>query len=61
VRSADIEVSEESLKEIETAIREAGVNLEGEGKLGSWVGGRVVLVPTDRRIEDWNAVALRDL
>lgn len=61
MRSADIEVSEESLKEIETVIRAAGVNLEGESKLGSWVGGRVVLVPTDGKIEDWKAVALRDL
>ncbi|OCL03151.1 2',3'-cyclic-nucleotide 3'-phosphodiesteras-like protein [Glonium stellatum] len=58
---ADVEVSEESGKEMETVVRETGVSPEGVGELGSWVGGSVVLVPTDMKIEDWNPIAARNL
>jgi 2',3'-cyclic-nucleotide 3'-phosphodiesterase len=37
------------------------VNLEGDGQLGGWVGGRVVLVPTDGPIDQWAPIAKRRL
>jgi 2',3'-cyclic-nucleotide 3'-phosphodiesterase len=37
------------------------VNVDGKGKMGSWVGGRVVLVPTDKPIDQWSPIAERAL
>lgn len=54
-------VDEKGLAEIEKFVRNAGVNLEGEGELGGWVGGRVVLVPTDKPIKEWAPIAEREL
>lgn len=58
---SEIELSHQNLEEMEKVVREAGVNLEGEGEAGGWVGGRVVLVPTDKKIEEWQPIALKDL
>ena len=55
------QVGAEGLAEVEKFVREAGINLEGEGDMGGWVGGRVVLVPTDRAIKDWAPIAEREL
>ncbi|KAF2691108.1 2',3'-cyclic-nucleotide 3'-phosphodiesterase [Lentithecium fluviatile CBS 122367] len=54
-------VDEKGLEEVEGTVREKGVRLDGEGELGGWVGGRVVLVRTEKAIEDWRPVAERDL
>ncbi|KAF1831883.1 2, 3 cyclic phosphodiesterase [Decorospora gaudefroyi] len=44
-----------------TSVRTLDVNTEGVGQLGGWVGGRVVLVPTDSAIDGWLPVAERVL
>lgn len=54
-------VSEAELEKIAKSVYEAGANLEGKGELGGWVGGKVVLVPTDRPIKDWAPIAEREL
>lgn len=51
-------IDEDKLREVEEAVREAGVAFGGEGILG-WEGGVVVLVPTDGRIEEWTPIATR--
>ena len=38
-------------------VKEAGVNLNGEGELGGWTGGTVVLVPTYKPIAEWTPIA----
>jgi hypothetical protein len=37
------------------------VNFEGKEQLGGWTGGRVVLVPTDKPVEQWQPIAERVL
>jgi 2',3'-cyclic-nucleotide 3'-phosphodiesterase len=37
------------------------VNVDGKGRMGSWVSGRVVLVPTDKPIDQWSPIAERAL
>ncbi|KAF2189613.1 2',3'-cyclic-nucleotide 3'-phosphodiesteras-like protein [Zopfia rhizophila CBS 207.26] len=54
-------VSEEDIAEIERIVQEAGVSLKGEGELGGWTNGRVVLVPTDQPIKGWVPAAERHL
>lgn len=54
-------VDEKGIAEVEEMVRDAGVKLEGEGEMGSWIGGRVVLVPTDRPIKEWTPIAERTL
>jgi 2',3'-cyclic-nucleotide 3'-phosphodiesterase len=49
------------LSEVEQTVKQAGVNLEGDGDLGGWSGGRVVLVPTDKPISEWITMAQREL
>jgi 2',3'-cyclic-nucleotide 3'-phosphodiesterase len=54
-------VSSEEIAKIERLVKDAGVSLDGEGELGGWTGGQVVLVPTDRPIKDWASIAERKL
>ncbi|KAF2197858.1 2',3'-cyclic-nucleotide 3'-phosphodiesteras-like protein [Delitschia confertaspora ATCC 74209] len=54
-------VTSEQLAEIERFTKEAGINLNGEGELAEWEGGRVVLVPTDKAIKEWAPIAERGL
>jgi 2',3'-cyclic-nucleotide 3'-phosphodiesterase len=54
-------VPQEDINQVESYVLETGVNLDGEGKLGGWVGGRVVLVPTDRPIKEWAPIAEKTL
>ncbi|KAF2747327.1 2',3'-cyclic-nucleotide 3'-phosphodiesteras-like protein [Sporormia fimetaria CBS 119925] len=56
-------VSDEEMAKIETLVTEAGVDLRGEGELGGWTGGRIVLVCTNRPIDQWqlHTVAERTL
>ncbi len=49
------------MEEIRKLVREAGLSLDGEGELGGWVGGRVVLVPTSEPIDQWAVLAERTL
>jgi 2',3'-cyclic-nucleotide 3'-phosphodiesterase len=37
------------------------VNFEGKGQLGGWIGGRVVLVPTDKPVDQWQPIGERVL
>ena len=54
-------VSQDEIDKTSVSVREAGVDLEGNGELGGWTGGVVVLVPTDRAIKDWIPLARRKL
>lgn len=45
----------------ERLANEASVSVAGGGTLGGWVGGRVVLVPTDKPISQWIPIAERIL
>jgi len=51
----------EAIQEIKLLVKEAGVDLDGVGKLGGWVGGRVVLVDTSKPIDQWVPIAERTL
>lgn len=42
-------------------VKDAGVNLDGNGEMGGWTGGSVWLVPTYKPFEEWKPVAVRDL
>ncbi|KAF2735453.1 2, 3 cyclic phosphodiesterase [Polyplosphaeria fusca] len=54
-------VSDKDVAEMEKMVAIVGVSLEGEGELGSWLGGRVVLVETDKPISAWAPIAERTL
>lgn len=54
-------VGETKIREVEAMVRDAGINLEGEGRLGGWEGGRVVLVETEKPIKEWEVIAERTL
>jgi 2',3'-cyclic-nucleotide 3'-phosphodiesterase len=54
-------VDPKGIAEIETLVQDAGLRLDGEGELGGWVGGRVVLVQTDKAIGEWVTIAERIL
>lgn len=69
-KSGDMKIDETLLREVEAAVREAGITLaplDGGGGgaapagFGGWVGGTVWLVPTDARVEDWKPIATRTL
>jgi 2',3'-cyclic-nucleotide 3'-phosphodiesterase len=49
------------LSEVEQTVQEAGISLKGDGDLGGWTGGIVVVVPTDKSINEWDPLAQRDL
>ena len=51
------QVDTEGLASVDTL----GINVDGEGQMSSWDGGRVVLVPTDRPIDQWSPMAERAL
>jgi 2',3'-cyclic-nucleotide 3'-phosphodiesterase len=59
--SADGAIDEEKLKEVEKAVKDAGVDLAGDSELGGWTGGVVWLVPTDASIADWKPIATKVL
>jgi 2',3'-cyclic-nucleotide 3'-phosphodiesterase len=42
----------EGLRQTEAFVQKAGVTF-GEGDLGGWFGGRVVLVPTHKPVDQW--------
>ncbi|KAF2461004.1 2',3'-cyclic-nucleotide 3'-phosphodiesterase [Lineolata rhizophorae] len=58
---AGFTVTEERRKELECMVKDASISFDGEEDRGSWTGGLVVLVPTEKRIEDWKPVATRVL
>jgi len=35
--------------------------VQGDGEMGGWTGGTLVLVPTDKPIEEWKPIAERKL
>ncbi|OAK98561.1 2',3'-cyclic-nucleotide 3'-phosphodiesterase [Phaeosphaeriaceae sp. SRC1lsM3a] len=54
-------IDAEGLAATAESVEKAGLSLVGEGKLGGWVGGRIILVPTDRPIVEWVSIAERCL
>ncbi|KAH8677971.1 2',3'-cyclic-nucleotide 3'-phosphodiesterase [Xylariales sp. PMI_506] len=58
-------INEQRLGEISQTVQDAGVQLDNldtkEGAHGSWEGGDVWLVPTDRKISEWLPIATRKL
>jgi len=57
ITSSDCTVSAKALEEIQEIVKDAGLNLNGEGELGGWTGGTVVLVPTYKPIAEWTPIA----
>lgn len=56
------DVSEEKKAEIERLVEAEGVDvLDGEGEMGGWTGGTVVLVDTSTPVEEWGILARRDI
>lgn len=56
-----LSIDAEGLAPIEHLAQQTGISLIGEGQLGGWTGGRVVLVPTDKSIRQWSPIAERAL
>lgn len=54
-------VGDEELGRVAELVQKAGVVLGNSGDLAGWAGGRIILVPTDKSIDQWNPVAERDL
>lgn len=52
---------EPSLSKVEDMALKLEVDVHGAGNLGGWEGGSVVLVPTDKTIDQWSAIAERRL
>jgi 2',3'-cyclic-nucleotide 3'-phosphodiesterase len=50
-------VGAEEMSKVKDQVTKAGLSLVGEGNLGGWIGGRVVLVPTDKPIDQWTPLA----
>lgn len=64
IYSGDMPIDESKLKEIQKVVEEAGVALNatsGSEGIGSWEGGVVWLVPTDKSIAEWKPIATRTL
>lgn len=62
--SGDMPIDEAKLKEVETAVLQAGLSLqEVDGSQGAtgWEGGTVWLVPTERDMDEWKPIATRTL
>jgi 2',3'-cyclic-nucleotide 3'-phosphodiesterase len=51
----------EELSRVAELVQKVGVVMGKSGDLAGWTGGRLVLVPTDRPIDQWSPVAERDL
>lgn len=51
----------EEREEIQKLTSENGIELDGSDGHTGWEGGRIVLVPTDRPIKDWEPIAERVL
>ncbi len=58
--SADIDIDDAKMQEIEDQVRNKGIGFKS-GDMGGWTGGQVWLVPTAERIEEWKPIAVRDL
>lgn len=54
-------IEQERIKEVEKLLEQSGVRLDGQGKLGCWTGGMVVLVDTSKPIKEWVPLAERAL
>jgi 2',3'-cyclic-nucleotide 3'-phosphodiesterase len=54
-------VGQEKLEQVETLAQKLDVSISGQGGSGGWRGGRVVLVPTDKSIDQWIPIAERTL
>jgi 2',3'-cyclic-nucleotide 3'-phosphodiesterase len=55
------QVEQETFVEVEKLAQKVDVNIAGQGEFGGWRGGRVVLVPTDKPIDQWIPIAERNL
>ncbi|KAF1841111.1 2',3'-cyclic-nucleotide 3'-phosphodiesterase [Cucurbitaria berberidis CBS 394.84] len=54
-------IDTEGLSQAGEFAQDLGISVNGQGKLGSWKGGRVVLVQTDKPIHEWKPIAERSL
>lgn len=51
------QVEAEGRAEVENLAEAASVSLKGIEGMNGWEGGRVVLVPTDKPIDQWSPIA----
>lgn len=54
-------IDAKDLSEVESLADKLGVSVTGKGDSGGWRGGQVVLVPTDKPIDQWTPIAIRTL
>ncbi|OAL50379.1 2',3'-cyclic-nucleotide 3'-phosphodiesterase [Pyrenochaeta sp. DS3sAY3a] len=55
------QVDADGLLVVERLAKDVGIAFQGEITPNTWEGGRVVLVPTDKPINQWNPIAERSL
>lgn len=54
-------VSRAEIEKVTKYVEDSGAKLSGDGEASGWKGGRVVLVPTDRPINEWKPIAEKAL
>ncbi|KAF2084479.1 2',3'-cyclic-nucleotide 3'-phosphodiesterase, partial [Saccharata proteae CBS 121410] len=57
----DMDIAESKKAQIESSLENAGIDIAGNGSNGGWQGGVVWLVPTFKKIEEWQPWAERAL
>lgn len=54
-------VEKEGYIKVQGMAVQLGIDVDGESNMGGWEGGTVVLVPTDKPIDQWIPIAERKL
>lgn len=54
-------VSIEEIEKVKEMVLDAGLSFTWNDECSGWTGGKVVLVPTDRPIEQWEPIAAREI
>lgn len=57
----ETEVDEKELDRVRGLVKDAGVQIGGEGEMAEWVGGRIALVETYKEVETWTITEEREL
>jgi len=57
----NLPVNARGLDEVEKLAQSVGVDVTGQSDSGGWTGGRLVLVPTDKPVDQWIPIAERKL
>jgi len=58
---SDAEVSEEKRHAVQNEVIKSGITLDGNGDMSGWIGGIIMLVDTNKPIDQWKPIAERKL